>query len=85
MITQGRAIEILMDNLGPSAVVKAVIERDNGYLFLAERPDPLEGRFDPFFKVDKESGAFIDFSPQDYENPREILDPMIAQAEQAGF
>lgn len=76
MINLDVAKQIVLKNLAPGTEIKSVVERDNEFLFIAVGPDPLEGRFDPFVKVNKVSGAFIDFSPQDYDNPRELLDSL---------
>lgn len=83
METLESAKQIVMTNLGEGAEIKGVIEHEGDFLFLATWDDPHEGRFDPFFKVNKNTGAFRDFSPQDYDNPREIIDPLVAQANAA--
>lgn len=70
------AIKIALENLPKGSIVKSQIELPNEFLFIIHRPDPLEGRFDPFFKVNKDTGDFIDFSPQDYNNPFEIINQL---------
>lgn len=42
------------------------------------RPDPLEGRFDPFFSVNPETGHFRDFSPSDYPEPQIVVGALMA-------
>lgn len=73
MIDIEGAKTIVLFNLGKETKITGAIEYNGEYLFIAIRPDPLEGHFDPFVKVNKKTGAFIDFSPQDYENPLEII------------
>lgn len=77
MLTLDAAKKIVLSNLEKGTEITAAIDHDTEYMFIAIRPDPLEGRFDPFFKVNKETGVFTDFSPQDYENPIEILDQLL--------
>lgn len=81
MITLDAAKKIVLSNLDPGTKIISAIEHDGEYMFIAIRPDPFEGRFDPFFKVNKDTSAFIDFSPQDY--PRDVLDQLVAQTEVA--
>lgn len=76
MINIEDAKKIVLFNLGEGTNITGAIEHDGEYLFIAIRPDPLEGRFDPFVKVNKKTGAFIDFSPQDYDNPLEIINKL---------
>lgn len=70
---EDQATKILLNTLEKGSVVKSVIEHEDNFLFIAHRPDPLEGHLDPFFSVDKTTGNVIDFSPQDYPNPLEII------------
>lgn len=81
MISLESAKKIVLSNLEKGTKITAAIEYGNEYMFIAIRPNPLEGRFDPFFKVNKKTGAFIDFSPQDYDKPREILDQLLRKKE----
>lgn len=64
---------IVRSFLGEDVDIQSSMEFQGDYLFLAIRNDPLEGHLDPFVKVNKQSGAFVDFSPQDYPNPIEII------------
>lgn len=73
------AKEIVLNVLDNGTIITAELEHGEDYLFFAIRPDRLEGRFDPFVKVNKNTGKFSDWSPHDYPNSREILDPMIEQ------
>lgn len=83
MITVEHAKRIVLSNLAWGSKITAAIEYGDEYMFIAIGPDPLEGHCDPFFKVNKRTGASTDFSPQDYDNPREIIDALVAQANKA--
>lgn len=72
-VTKAEAKKIVLDNLEDGTEIKGSHETDDRFLFLAVRPDPLEGRLDPFFSVNKKTGEFRDFSPQDFDNPVVIL------------
>lgn len=73
MISEKEAIFILKSNLPTGTKIISMVSYNDDFLFIAHRPDPLEGKFDPFFKVNKITGNFRDFSPQDYEDPLVIL------------
>lgn len=70
------AITLLSDTLEEGSTIRSVIEQGDKFLFIAHRPDPLEGTFDPFFSVDKKTREVRDFSPQDYPNPLEIINKL---------
>lgn len=70
------AERIVLSNLKNGTKMVSAIDHDDEFMFIAHQPDDLEGRFDPFFKVNKKTGAMIDFSPQDYENPLEIINAL---------
>ena len=72
-LTLVEARKIVLKNLPPGSEIKGSTEEGEFFLFLAVNPDPLEGHLDPFFSVNKNTGAFIDFSPQDYPHPVTIL------------
>lgn len=64
-MTEAKALEIAMANMAPgSKFIKSATYR-NFYIFQINGPDPLEGNLDPFYSVDKETGAFSDFSIAD--------------------
>lgn len=67
------AEEIVLGNLPEGTRVTNRATYQGKHLFLAPNPDPLEGHLLPFFSVDAETGYFRDFSPQDYDNPLEVL------------
>lgn len=73
MLTIKDAEDLILVNMPKGSVVKAAIDYDDKYLFIVHRQDELEGFFDPFFSIDKESGYFTDFSPQDYDNPLDVI------------
>lgn len=78
MITLEKAKLILLSQRPNGTEILGSTEEGNLYLFIAPNPDPLEGRFDPFFSVDKETGYFRDFSPTDYDNSLDILNRLAA-------
>lgn len=60
-MNQAEALKIAMKHMAPgSKFVKAVSYR-NLFIFQINGPDPVEGDLDPFFSVDKTTGAFSDF------------------------
>jgi hypothetical protein len=63
----------LQKRLPDGAVIRGATEEGELFLFLATRPDPLEGRLDPFFSVNKRTGEIRDFSPQEFDNPVDVL------------
>lgn len=79
MLTLDEAKLIVLRNRPKGTVIKSAIEYEGDYLFIAPGPDPLEGRFDPWFKVDPETGYFRDWSPQNYDKPVEVLTLLKAQ------
>ena len=60
--------------------IVAGIKYGEEFLFLAHRPDPLEGQYDPFIKVDGTTGEVSDYSPQEYDSPRDLIDKLEANA-----
>lgn len=79
-VDMAEAREIISKNL-PGSKVVSVIDYEDKFLFVAHRNDPLEGTLDPFFSVDKSNGYFRDFSPQNYENPLEVINRLRAAEE----
>lgn len=75
-VTIKDAEKIVLEGLPDGSVVKSAIEYDGKFLFIAYRPDPLEGFLLPFFSVDKGTGVFRDFNPTDYDNPLEIINSL---------
>lgn len=67
------AKQLVLKNLPAGSEIKGFTEEGDFFLFLAPNPDPLEGHLDPFFSVNKKTGVFRDFSPQDYPRPIDIL------------
>ena len=72
-LTTVEARAAVLKNLPKGSRILGSTEEGDLFLFLVVSPDPLEGHLDPFFSIDKETGAFVDFSPQDYPNSRDIL------------
>lgn len=81
MITLPQAEKMVIAFLDPGTKITASILYGDEWMFIAIRPDVLEGRFDPFVKVNKNTGDIIDFSPQDYDNPLDILNQLAANAD----
>ena len=52
--------------------VKNVVEYNGEFLALIHTGDPDESGFLPFFKIN-EGGQVIDFSPQEYPEPLEVI------------
>ncbi|MBA2727661.1 MAG: hypothetical protein H0U49_05760 [Parachlamydiaceae bacterium] len=72
-MNKDQAVNKLLDFLEKGSVVKSVIEEEDKFLFIAHRSDLDEGKFDPFFSLDKKTGLIRDFSPQDYPEPLAII------------
>lgn len=70
--TMTQAVLIVKKNLNNCKIISGINFEDK-YLFIAHRSDPVEGNFMPFFSVDKKTGNFRDFSPQEFPNPLEII------------
>ena len=81
MIDLEEAKKIVLENTSYDTTIKSYLDYGSEYMFMVRRVDVLEGRFDPFIKVDKATGEMIDFLPQDYDNPLEILDGLNAFTE----
>lgn len=73
MVNLEQAKKIVLKNMPYDTTIKSHLDYGSEYMFMVNRTDALEGRFDPFVKVDKTTGKMIDFLPQDYDNPLEIL------------
>lgn len=73
MISINEAEARLIRALPTGSVVKAIVLHEDKYLSIAHFPDADEGFFDPFFSIDKETGEFRDFSPQDYPDPLSVI------------
>lgn len=78
------ARNLVLARLQKGTKITAALDHDTEFMFIAIRPDELEGRFDPFFKVNKETSEFMDFSPQDYDDSSEIIAQLVAQAKPSG-
>lgn len=73
MLNKSDARRITLKNL-PGYSVQKIIEYKNLFIVMAYGKDPLEGQFDPFFSVDKETGKFSDFSIITDCNTDEVMD-----------
>lgn len=63
----------------PYGDIKAAIEYKNLYLFMVFNKNPGEEEMDPFFSVDKNTGAFNEFSILTDGDMSEIL-PLFEKA-----
>lgn len=79
MVTIEEARDIVAKAMPKNTSINGEMEYSDSYMFLAVRDDPLEGRFDPFVKVDKATGKFSDFSPQDYPDPLLIINSLLGK------
>lgn len=61
MLSKEEASVKLLEAL-PERTIEKVVDFDNFYVFQAFHPDPIEGQYDPFFSVNKETGEVRDFS-----------------------
>ena len=62
MLTEPEARKIAMGYMAPGSKFVKSVEYGNLFIFHINGPDPAEGNLDPFFSVDKTTGAFSDFS-----------------------
>ena len=72
-LTMGEARKVVLENLPEGTVIESGVLYDGLFLFIAYRPDPLEGHLDPFFSVDPKTGYFRDFSPSNYPEPVKVI------------
>lgn len=68
MMTEQHADKILLKTLRKAKIL-ARIETDKEFLYLAPRSDVDEGRFLPFFSVNKKTQEVSDFDPTEHEEP----------------
>ena len=61
VMTEAEALKIAMKYMAPGSKHLKTVEYGNFYILLIHGPDPVEGDLDPFFSVDKSTGAFRDF------------------------
>ena len=61
-MTEAEARKIAMSKMPRGSEFVKSAEYGNFYIFHINFADPIEGNFDPFFSVDKTTGAFSDFS-----------------------
>ena len=80
MLTLTEAQRALVKFMPVGTKIVAGIKYGEEFLFLAHSPDPLEGQYDPFLKVDGTTGEVSDYSPQEYDSPRDLIDKLEANA-----
>jgi hypothetical protein len=71
-VDQDQATTIVKKNI-PGAKIQATIFYKDSFLFQVFTDDPYEGEMDPFYSVNRETGAFTDFSILAIENSKQIL------------
>jgi hypothetical protein len=59
---EAEALKIAMKYMAPGSKFVKSATYGNLFIFQINGPDPAEGDLDPFFSVDKTTGAFSDFS-----------------------
>lgn len=64
-MTQAEALKIAMKHMAPGSKFMKAVTYGNLFILQINGPDPLEGDLDPFFSVDKTTGAFSDFDLSD--------------------
>lgn len=72
MLDLESARQILYQNL-PEASIHKAVEYKNLFIFLMIIEDSLEGSFDPFFSVNRETKEFRDFALFAEEDPIYII------------
>lgn len=60
-MTEAEALKIAMSHMAPGSKHIKTATHENLFIFMIIGPDPVEGDLDPFFSVDKTTGAFSDF------------------------
>ena len=60
-MTEAEAVKIAKKYVAPGSRFVKTVEFGNLYILQIIGPDPVEGDLDPFFSVDKSTGAFRDF------------------------
>lgn len=73
MLTVEEAKVVIQQNL-PDGEVKGVIDWDGSWLFSVFMDDPDEGDLDPFYAVNKRTGAFSGFSIVGDQDPIAIIE-----------
>lgn len=74
---------MIVEKALPNGQIQAVVEYNDLYLFQVFTDRPFEEEFDPFYSVDKNTGAFSDFSIITDGNISEIL-PLFEQEKRRG-
>lgn len=77
MITLEEAKTIVHAIMGEDVDITSSMRHVNEFLFIVVTPDSVEGNYDPFVKVDIRTGAINNFSPQEYDTPREIVNTLV--------
>ena len=73
MLSLNNALAVVKKNY-PDGKIQKYIDYKNFYVFMIFGNDELEGQFDPFFSVDKNTGEFSDFSIITDGDPKELTD-----------
>ena len=61
MLDIKEAIKVAKESY-PTGKIQKVVEYKGLYVFLIFDDDPLEGKMDPYYSVDKKTGEFKEFS-----------------------
>jgi hypothetical protein len=60
-MTEAEALKIAMARMAPGSKHIKTVPYQNFFIFHINGPDPVEGDLDPFYSVDRDTGAFSDF------------------------
>jgi hypothetical protein len=60
-MTEAEALKIAWQFMAPGSKHVKTVTHGNLFIFQIIGPDPVEGDLDPFFSVNKTTGAFSDF------------------------
>lgn len=64
-MTKAEALKIAMKYMAPGSKHVRTVTYGDLFILHINGPDPVEGVLDPFFSVDKTTGAFSDFDLSD--------------------
>lgn len=81
MITLQEASQLVIDKMEDGTMINSSMEYESDFLFLIVRPTGEERFYDPFVKVNRITGEVSDFSPQEYDEPRVIVNTLVRSSQ----
>lgn len=72
MLNKEQAIMIARKHI-PEGRIEGIVDYEGVYILQIFSPDPLEGDWDPFYSVNKDTGEFSDYSVLTDGNINEIF------------